>query len=61
MAESVMILAPDVRGEQVIQRRDGTPPGNGASDLQPFGVLVEHRIDDVNEGLIAGKETVAAG
>ena len=27
--------------------------------LQPLCVLVEHRIDDVNERLVAGKETMA--
>ena len=29
--------------------------------LQPFGVLVEHRVDDVDEGLVAGEQAVAAG
>ncbi len=29
--------------------------------LQPFRVLVEHGIDDVNEGLIAGEETMPPG
>ena len=29
--------------------------------LQPFGVLVEHRIDDVNKSLVARKEAMAAG
>ena len=32
-----------------------------ARDLQPFGVLVEHGIDDVDEGFVAGKEAVAPG
>ena len=30
-------------------------------DLEPFGVLVDHRVDDVDEGLVAGEEAVAAG
>ena len=30
-------------------------------DLQPFGVLVEHRVDDVDERLVTGEETVPAG
>ncbi len=30
-------------------------------DLQPLGVLIEHRIDDVYEGFVAGEEAVAAG
>ena len=28
MAEAVVILPPDVRGEQVVQRGDGPPPGD---------------------------------
>ena len=61
VAEAVVILPPDVRAEQVIQRSDGTTPGNVARDLQPFGVLVEHGIDDVDEGFVAVEEAVAAG
>jgi len=30
------------------------------SDLQPFGVLVEHRVNDMYEGLIAVEQAVAA-
>ena len=29
--------------------------------LQPLGVLVEHRIDDVDEGFVGGEEAVAPG
>jgi hypothetical protein len=61
MAEAVVVLAPDVTGQQVIQRANGPPPRNVIADLQPFGMLVEHRIDDVDEGLVAGEEAVAAG
>src|ERR1700732_1746548 len=60
MAETVMVLPPDVRGEQVIQRRDGPSPRNLQRGLEPFRVLVEHGIDDVDKGLIAGEEAVAA-
>ena len=28
--------------------------------LQPFGVLVEHRIDDMDKGLVAAEEAVSA-
>ena len=31
------------------------------SNLQPFGMLIEHRIDDVDERFVAGEKTVAAG
>src|ERR1019366_8714658 len=61
MAESVVILTPDVGGEQIVQRGDGLPPGDAARYLQPFGVLIEHGIDDVNEGLVAGEEPVPSG
>ena len=39
----------------------GLPPRNVARDLEPFGVLVEHGIDDVNKRLVAGEEAVASG
>ena len=61
VCEAVMILAPNVRGQQIIQRRDRSAPGKVASDFQPLGMLIEHRVDNVDERLIAGKETVAAG
>ena len=39
----------------------GRRHGNLVADFQPLGVLVEHRVDDVNEGLVAREEAVAAG
>ena len=61
VGEAVVVLAPDVRGEQVVQRRDRPPPRDVARDLQPLRVLVEHRVDDVDERLVAGEQPVAAG
>ena len=61
MREAVVVLAPDVRAEQVVERRDRPPPRNVARRLQPLGVLVEHRVDDVDERLVAVEEAVAAG
>ena len=61
MAEAVVVLPPDVRGEQIVQRGDGPAPGDVAAYLEPLGVLVEHRIDDVDEGFVAGEEAVPAG
>ena len=57
--EPIVILPPDMRTEQVIERRNGPPPRNMIADLQPFRVLVEHRINDVNERLVAGEEPMA--
>src|SRR5215475_2837837 len=61
MREAVVILLPDVRGKQVIQRRNGHPPVDFAATLEPLSVLVEHRVDDVNEGFVAGEKTVTPG
>ena len=56
-----MVLAPDVGGEQVVERRDRPAPGDLARHLQPLGVLVEHRVDDVDERLVAVEQAVSAG
>jgi hypothetical protein len=61
VAEAVVVLPPDVRGEQVVQRGDRRRHGYLAGHLQPLGVLVEHRIDDVDERLVAREEPVAPG
>ena len=61
MGEAVVILPPDVGGQQIIQRRDFAPPGQARRDLEPLGVLVEHRIDDVDERFVAVEEAVPAG
>ena len=58
VAEAIMVLAPDMRSEQVIQRRDWPPPRNVPGDLEPFGVLIEHRVNDVDECFVAGEEPV---
>ena len=47
--------------EQVVERRDRPPPRDVARHLQPLRVLVEHRVDDVDERLVAVEEAVAAG
>ncbi len=61
MGEAVVVLPPDMAGEQVVQRRDRTPPRDVAGRLQPLRVLVHHRVDDVDERLVAGEEPVPAG
>ena len=56
--EAVVVLLPDVRGEQIVQRGDLAPPGQFRGDLQPLGMLAEHRVDDANEGLIAVEDAM---
>ena len=59
--EAVVILLPDVGRQQVVERGDRPAPFDLAGGLQPFGVLVDHRIHHVDEGLVAGEEAVPAG
>ncbi len=62
MRESVVVLTPDVGGEEVVERSDRAAPGDlVVGHLEPFRVLVEHRVDDMNESLIRRKKAVAAG
>ena len=46
---------------RIVERGDRPPPGDVPGDLQPLGVLVEHRVDDVDERLVGIEEAVAAG
>ena len=61
MGETIVILLPDVRAEQVVQRGNLAPPRKFGGHLQPFRMLSEHRIDDANEPLIAVEQTMASG
>ena len=61
VAEAVVVLPPNQRTEQVIEAGDGLAPGNPARHLEPFGVLIRHRVDDVDECFITGEEAMAAG
>ena len=61
VGKAIVILAPDMGGQKIIERRDGLAPADGLAGFQEFGMLVEHGIDDVDEGLVTGEETVAAG
>ena len=61
MREAVVVLPPDVRAEQVVERRDRPPPWQPVRHLQPLRMLVEHRVDDVNEGFVAVEHSVPAG
>ena len=46
---------------RIVERRDRPPPRDLCADLQPLGVLVEHRVDDVDERLVAVEEPVPPG
>ena len=62
MSEAVVILPPDQRSDEDVDGRHRRAPVEFfLRFLQPFGVLVEHRIDHVHEGFVGGEEAVAAG
>ena len=61
MREAVVILTPHVRREQIVERSNGGTPSNVIRHLQPFRVLVEHGINDVDERFVAREEAVATG
>src|SRR5665213_1923363 len=59
MGEAVVVLLPDMRGKEIIERSNFSAPRQFRRHLQPFGVLTEHRIDDANESFVAVEQTVA--
>src|SRR5271165_6285448 len=61
VGKTIVILAPDMRTQQVVERCNLAPPGESRGDLQPLGVLIEHRINDVNERLVAVEQPVSSG
>ena len=61
VAEAVVVLPPHVRGQQVVQRGDRAGATAAVGGPEPLGVLVEHRVDDVDERLVAAEEAVPAG
>ena len=59
--KAVVILLPDVGGQQIIQGRDRPAPGYGFGGFQPFRMLIEHGINDVGERFIARKKSMTPG
>ena len=53
MGKAIVVLPPDMGRQQVVQRCYRLAPRDRFADLQPLRVLIEHRIDDVDEGLVA--------
>ena len=59
MGEPVVVLTPHVARQQVGERRHGSPPRDVVGGLEPFGVLIEHGVHDVDERLVAIEQAVA--
>src|SRR5438128_8736261 len=60
VAEAVVVLAPDMRAQQIIQRSNGPAPRNVAGHLEPFRMLIEHGVDDMDKGFVAREKTMAS-
>jgi hypothetical protein len=58
MCESVMILSPDSRSKQNVERSNLLSPFDFETLLNPLAVLVDHGVNDVNERLVAVEQTV---
>src|SRR5690606_25588732 len=61
VGEAVVVLAPHGGGDQQVDGGDGGAPGQVLANGQPLGVLVEHGVDDMDEGFVGGKKAVATG
>ena len=59
--KAIVVLAPDMGAQQIVQGGDSLAPRQAARDLQPLRMLVEHRINDVNERLVTVEQPVPAG
>jgi hypothetical protein len=53
VCESVMILTPHSCCEKDVERGDLFPPLNLETLLNPFAVLIDHTVNDMDERLIA--------
>ena len=58
--ETIVVLPPHQGGDQQVERRYLGPPRQLVALFQPLGVLIEHRVDDVNERLIAVDQAMPA-
>src|SRR5215472_5107160 len=61
VGESVVVLTPDMGGKQIVEGGNRAPPLDMARDLQPFCMLVEHGIHNMDKGFITGEKSVPAG
>jgi hypothetical protein len=54
-------LTPHCAGEQDVERRNGLTPGHLETLLNPLGMLVDHRVNNVHERLVAVEKSMATG
>src|SRR5207248_5672385 len=58
---AIMVLTPDVGREKIVEGCNGGTPWNVSTRLQPLGVLIKHRVHDMDERLVRGEQPMAAG
>ena len=61
MREAVVVLPPYGGRDQQIERSDVRTPRQLVALVQPLGVLVEHRIDNMDKRLVGRQEAVPPG
>jgi hypothetical protein len=61
MCEAVVVLSPHGGCKEDIERRNLLSPLDLEALLDPLAMLVDHRINDVNEWFVAVEQTVSAG
>ena len=52
MREAIVILTPDGGGQENVERRDCNAPLDLGALLEPFAVLSNHAVDDMDERLV---------
>ncbi len=60
MREAIMILLPDMRSQNDIQRSNFFSPAQLVAYFEPLCMLSSHGIDDAGKALIAVKEAMTA-
>jgi hypothetical protein len=53
MCEAVVILPPYCRSQEDVERSNLVPPFDLETLFDPLAMLIDHGVDDVDEGLIA--------
>src|ERR1700722_12774879 len=61
MRETVVVLPPDMAGEQVVERGDRSTPWDLPGRLQPLCVLGDHRVDNRDERFVRVEQTMPTG
>ena len=59
VSETIVILTPDGRSQEDVERCNLLSPGDFLALLEPLAVLVDHAVNDVDEWFVAVEHTVA--